>query len=168
MDGSSWVSLFSKLDQGYYRQELPKKQRVQVRALYICLFLASAALFLAAAAQGLKANNVWYVVVPEIIVLICMFRIMAAFITYMSVGQEMSSADHNRSSFALKRTSLGAAIFQTLACIGALVYMCKDGGVSGQGVLASCLFFASAIPMVIMFLVEKSILYTRISDPAKE
>ena len=167
LDGRSWVSLFSKLDDGYYRQELPKKQRVQVRILHVCLFLVSVVLYLTAAAQGFGANLAWYVVVPEVLVLGGMFRIMAAFITYLSMGQEMSSADHNRSSFALKRTSICNAVLQVLTCAGTVVYMCKNNDVSGSGVLSACLFVASSVPMVVMFFVEKSILYTRTVEPDK-
>ena len=168
LDGRSWVSLFSKLDDGCYRQELPKRQRVQVCVLYVFLFLVSAALYLAASAQGFGANNVWYVVGAEILVLACMLRMMAALITYLPMGQEMSSADHNRSSFALKRSSICAAVFQIVSCVGAVVYMHQNAAVSGSGLLAAGLFLASAVPMAVLYGVERSILYSRIPNPSGE
>lgn len=165
LDGRSWVSLFSKLDSGYYRQELPRKQRVQVRVLHVCLFLISTVLYLLAAAQRFEGNAVWYTVAAEILVLICLFRIMAALITYLTMGQEMPATDHNRSAFALKRTSAWAAVLQVLTCAGTVVYMCKDGEFSAGGIWSACLFAVSAIPMIAMFFVEKNILYTRIAGP---
>lgn len=165
LDGRSWVSLFSKLDSGYYRQELPGKQRLQVRILHVCLFLLSTVLYLLAATQRFEGNTVWYTVAAEILVLICLFRIMAALITYLTMGQEMPATDHNRSSFAVKRTSLCVAVLQVLTCAGAVVYMCKNGEFSVSGILSACLFAVSALPMIAMFFVEKNILYTRIAGP---
>lgn len=165
LDGRSWVSLFSKLDSGYYRQELPKMQRVQVRILHVCLFLISTVLYLLAAAQRFEGNTVWYTVAAEILVLICLFRIMAALITYLTMGQEMLATDHNRSSFALKRTSVCATVLQVLTCVATIVCMCKSGDFSDSGVLSACLFAVSAVPMIAMFFVEKRILYTRVEGP---
>ena len=168
LDGRSWVSLFSKLDSGYYRQELPRKQRVQVRVLHVCLFLISTVLYLLAAAQRFEGNAVWYTVAAEILVLICLFRIMAALITYLTMGQEMPATDHNRSAFALKRTSACAAVLQVFTCVAIVACMCIDGGVSDSGILSACLFAASAVPMAAMLFVEKNILYTRIAGPEDE
>ncbi len=107
----------------YHSQDLSKVQGLLLRALYVVLFLCSAALFVFSAALPLSSNSTWYVVITQVVSIPFLFWILIAFISYLPAGQNLTIAEFRSSSLALQKATLGAAISLGAAALATLVFL---------------------------------------------
>ncbi|MGM9521349.1 MAG: hypothetical protein ACI3VB_02585 [Oscillospiraceae bacterium] len=169
LDGRSWVSLFSSMDPYFYRQDLSAKKRVLVRAAYVLLYAASMVLFAIPASRGLEANiDVWYVVAGEVCALFFAVWLLTALINYLLAGYIQSSADHNRSSFTLKRACIAGAASQVLTAAGTVGYLIHSESFTLKEGLWSGLYVLSAAMLMAVYVIERKIPYSQLSDPVED
>lgn len=161
--GESWVGYFTKMDTGRYRQDLPAGRRRALRAVHCALFAAAAAAFFAAAAIPGELNFRRWAVIPESLAMLGLIRLAAALIHYLAAPREMRFAEHNRSSFALRRTAAFTAAALLASGVSAAVFAARQDA-AGSAVAACALFSAAAAAMAAMYVIERRVRYIRLPD----
>jgi len=107
----------------YYRQDLPRRQRILIRLLYVALFLSIAFLYMSSASAPLAINSTWYVVLAQAVSLPFLVWILIALFFYLPAEQDMKIADYRGSSRALLKATKGSAICLGITVVAALAFI---------------------------------------------
>lgn len=149
----------------YYHAQLTSGQRWGVRALYLFLYLASAALFVFAASRPVPCNSTWYCVVPDAVVLFSMVWLVLPFCSYLVAGERLTVYEYKSTSRRLIKFS---RIIAAALGVGALLVALATvlvGGDRVEGFRCAFWFLLAAVPMAAIFLIERQIIYEQLTNP---
>ena len=111
----------------YYRLDLPKNKRVQLRLSYAGLIALVATLFGFAASRPVGANMTWYLVIPQMVG-VCLVGLMCVnLLAHCTAPRDMTVGDWKSSSGKLKRNSKYTALLMELLALLTLVYLLLNG-----------------------------------------
>lgn len=144
----------------YYSQELTRFQRTLLRFFYAVLFLGGAAACMRGACVPVESNRIWYVNLPEALVLPCMFWTFLALLSYLAAAQYMKKGTYR---FAVRGIRLGALLTGAcllLSAIATAVFIClHQSNYDLWELLSAGLLFAAALGMFAIYLIERRIPY---------
>ena len=111
----------------YYRLDLPKSKRVQLRLFYAGLIALVAALFGIAASRPVGANMTWYLAITQMLG-VCLIGLMCVnLLAHCTAPRDMTVGDWKSSSEKLKRNSKYTALLMELLALLTLLYLLLNG-----------------------------------------
>ena len=153
----------------WYVQKLDQKKYVLVRAGYVLLFaLLVLFLVLAARLQGISGTAL-YVVIPEILIVLMLFRIFYILIaSYLFAPKKMTIHDYESSSGALKGAALILAGVEALAFLATLLFGLLHLGQTAFPLTAALVFLAGALISCAIFFIENKVPYEEVFNKEGE
>jgi len=144
----------------YYSQDLTRLRWVLLRFLYAVLFLGGASAGIWGACIPVESNRIWYVNLPEALVLPCMFWTFLTFIAYLGAVQEMKKGTYR---FAIQGIRIGALLTSVCLLLSAIATAAftflHQNKYDSQELLSMGLLFAAALVMFAIYLIERQIPY---------
>ena len=150
----------------YYRQKLSRKQQLQLRGVYVLLFLLSAVLYGLAGWPNTSSNFAVYVSLPVAFSLPFLVWLALSFAYYLPLA-DMKLVNRQKGAGWLKKSSLGAAFCLGCAGLGTLAYFILHQSDPDRRVLPGALmFFAAGLAALTINRMEKRIIYEKIANDA--
>lgn len=144
----------------YYRPVLKAGEKLAVRALYVFLYIASAALYAVSALLDIPTNGLWYVTLPQACTLPMLFWLLTALFHYLPVKDRLEIAQYKRSSVPLKRSSLIGSVCAFAAAAAVLLAVLIDRQIrTASELLSSAMFFLSGACLFAINRMEEKIVY---------
>lgn len=111
----------------YYRLDLPKNKRIQLRAAYAGLIALVALLFGFAASRPVGANMTWYLAIVQMLGVCLLGLLCVNLLSHSIAPRDMTIGDWKSASGKLKRNSKYTALLMELLAFLTLLYVLLNG-----------------------------------------
>lgn len=143
----------------YYRLDLPKNKRVQLRLSYAGLIALVAALFGFAASRPVGANMTWYLAIAQMLG-VCLLGLMCVnLLAHCVAPRDMTVGDWKSSSGKLKRNSKYTALLMELLALLTLLHLLLNGENWGTHLLCIALYAVAGLVSVFINRLEANAPY---------
>lgn len=142
----------------WYRQSVSDKNYILIRIGYVLLFAALFLLLVAAGRIQGASGTALYVVIPEILIVVMLFRVFYILIaSYLFAPKKMTIHDYESSSLALKTAAVILGGAELLACLATLLYALLHRG--GASLPSALVFLLGGALAAAIWLIENRIPY---------
>lgn len=145
----------------YYRLDLPKNKRIQLRLCYAWLIALSAFLFGFAASRPVGANMTWYLAITQMLG-VCLIGLMSVnLLAHCIAPREMTVGDWKSSSEKLKRNSKYTALIMELLAFLTLLHLLLNGENWGMHLLCVGLYAVAGLVAIVINRLETNAPYLK-------
>lgn len=147
---------------------LTDRQWVLTKAAYVLGTLISTVLFLWALIQRVPSNSAAIVAAPGFLSGLLMVLLWMAVFTYVSAPRKMTLWEYRSGKSKVERFTRLAAAGIIVTLVAKVVFICVWMGFSWEGEIAGLLLLAvSAVPLVVIFLVERKMNYEELENTTR-
>lgn len=155
----------------YYTQPWivsPVSSRVYwlTRAVYLCLTVIAAMLYVWALFQNVPSNRHWLAAIPSALTVVLLILLLASLIGYLFAPRRMTLWDYESSTKRLKFASLLTGGSMALTGLAKLLFTAWNAAEAGIGaeLLSAAAVFAAGAAAALLFLMEKNAAYTTLPN----
>jgi len=146
-----------------YRQNLTSRQAVQLRILYVFLFLAALAFMIAALCLKTASNYSWYVMVSALFYAVFYARLLIALNDYVWSKRDLKEYEyqHGAKVLQVRTKSIMSAAFVPIAATIVMFFL-QPGSFSALELLRAAMLIISGVLSLLIGRIEKKVEYTEI------
>lgn len=145
----------------YYRLDLPKSKRIQLRITYGGLIAVIACLFGFAASRPVGANMTWYLAIAQMLG-VCLIGLMCINLLAHSIApRDMAVGDWKSSSGKLQRNAKYTALAMELLAFLTLLYLVLNGEHWGTHLFCVVLYAVAGLVAVVINRMESNAPYLK-------
>ena len=145
----------------YYRLDLPKNKRIQLRLSYAGLIALTATLFWFAASRPVGANMTWYLAIAQMLG-VCLIGLMGVnLLSHCTAPRDMTVGDWKSSSGKLKRNAKHTALSMELMAFLTGLHLLLNGENWGIHLLCIGLYAVAGLVAVLINRLESNAPYLK-------
>ena len=149
----------------FWIQNLPSKQRIGYRILFVILFLLSLPPFLYSTTRPIDANTLWFVTLPQALSLFALAWSALCLYRYCTAPQKMTVRQYRQAVMHFHHSSCTAWVALAFLTISYLILALNTSVDCTQALLCALLCLSSCLCVLAVFLAEHRVKYTEHENP---